>query len=98
MAAITLTTQEYADYNKDLQRKNILGKVPLGKDNVGTIKIIPELTIKSCDECPYDDWDCHHPKVKFRKHDDSRNSAAIPDWCPLQDVNSERNTQLSDYI
>ena len=72
---------------------------------------ILQLTIKSCYECPYDDYDCHHTdfvwipmrddfisnKVGPRKRDYAKNSTIIPDWCPLPDV-SERNKQLSDYI
>ena len=44
---------------------------------------ILQLIIKSCDECPYDDWDCNHPTVKFSKRSENRNIATIPDWCPL---------------
>ena len=65
--------------------------------DIWEMKIL-QLIIKSCDECPYNDWKCNHPTVKFSKRSENRNIATIPDWCPLSDMPENNERKLNDYI
>jgi len=54
------------------------------------MKVILQIDVNSCDECPYNDWQsCAHKDVLLDRYPHINNSDfPIPKWCPLPDKES----------